>query len=572
MSTGEPQEGMILANGHVNNGTDGGLKIFKRDPQNRIFVNRGLHLDKIKFYGFDMDYTLAVYKSPDYEAMGFNLLKERLIQIGYPEAIRHFEYDPAFPVRGLWFDKTYGNLLKVDSYGNILVCVHGFQFLKPHEVAELYPNKYIHLDDKRIYVLNTLFNIPETYMLACVIDYFGGNKEYTKTKTGITMGSVHISFKSIFQDVRGAVDWLHLHGDMKTCTVANLDKYVHRDEKLPVLLDRIRQGSKCVLITNSGYEYTNKIMEYLLDFPEKHGKRHWTSYWDCVIVDAAKPLFFEDGTILRRVDTSTGYLSLGRHLGPINSGEIYSGGSCEVVSRLLGAKGSDVLYVGDHIFGDILKSKKIRGWKTFLIIPELSMELKVWTEKKQLFENLTKIEIALSDIYRHLDSSTNQRPDTSHISHSLRAIVHELDMSYGMLGSLFRSGSRQTFFASQVRRYADIYAASILNLLHYPFCYMFRAPAMLMPHEATVDHHTSAHEPEPQAVVNRSRSSTDAALETPTSKRSRASEDLPHAWPETPREMVHIHDDGDSEEEQDLSPYDNSSPDAEDKGQDGFSI
>lgn len=88
-----------------------------------------------------------------------------------------------------------------------------------------------------------------------------------------------------------------------------------------------------------------------------------------------------------------------------------------------------------------------------------------------------------------------------------------------------------------------------------------------MPHEATVDHHTSGHEPEPQPVVNRSRSSTDAALETPTCKRSRASEDLPHAWPETPREMVHIHDDGDSEEEQDFSPYDNSSPDAEDKAQ-----
>ena len=25
-----------------------------------------------------------------------------------------------------------------------------------------------------------------------------------------------------------------------------------------------------------------------------------------------------------------------------------------------------------------------------------------------------------------------------------------------------------------------------LNLLHYPFCYLFRAPAMLMPHESTV--------------------------------------------------------------------------------------
>ncbi len=41
----------------------------------------------------------------------------------------------------------------------------------------------------------------------------------------------------------------------------------------------------------------------------------------------------------------------------------------------------DVLYVGDHIFGDVLKSKKLRGWRTFLIIPELSDELNVWTTK-----------------------------------------------------------------------------------------------------------------------------------------------------------------------------------------------
>ena len=33
----------------------------------RVFVNRSLHLEKIKFYGFDMDYTLAEYKSPEYE-------------------------------------------------------------------------------------------------------------------------------------------------------------------------------------------------------------------------------------------------------------------------------------------------------------------------------------------------------------------------------------------------------------------------------------------------------------------------------------------------------------------------
>ena len=58
--------------------------------------------------------------------------------------------------------------------------------------------------------------------------------------------------------------------------------------------------------------------------------------------------------------------------------------------------------------------------------------------------------------------------------------IHEMDMQYGLLGSLFRSGSRQTHFASQVTRYADIYAASHLNLLHYPFFYLFKAPPMLV--------------------------------------------------------------------------------------------
>ena len=40
----------------------------------------------------------------------------------------------------------------------------------------------------------------------------------------------------------------------------------------------------------------------------------------------------------------------------------------------------------------------------------------------------------------------------------------------------------------KIIRYADIYAASVLNLLYYPTFYMFRSPAMLLPHESTVPH------------------------------------------------------------------------------------
>lgn len=75
-------------------------------------------------------------------------------------------------------------------------------------------------------------------------------------------------------------------------------------------------------------------------------------------------------------------------------------GSCDVFTELIGAKGKDVLYIGDHIFGDILKSKKIGGWRTFLIVPELVQELHVWTDKCQLFAQLQNLDIQLGDMYK----------------------------------------------------------------------------------------------------------------------------------------------------------------------------
>ena len=105
--------------------------------------------------------------------------------------------------------------------------------------------------------------------------------------------------------------------------------------------------------------------------------KSWQTYFDYTFVDARKPLFFNEGTVLRRVNKETGQLCIGKYEigGESQENVVYSGGNCEVLSRLIGAKGKDVLYVGDHIFGDVVKSKKIRGWRTFLIVPELDDEV-----------------------------------------------------------------------------------------------------------------------------------------------------------------------------------------------------
>ena len=93
---------------------------------------------------------------------------------------------------------------------------------------------------------------------------------------------------------------------------------------------------------------------------------------------------------------------------------IFCIGSVEVFSRMIGAKGKDVLYIGDHIFGDAMKSKKTRGWRTFLVIPELSQELHVWTDKRTLYNKVQDLDARLSEVYRQaylIEISILDNPD-----------------------------------------------------------------------------------------------------------------------------------------------------------------
>uniref|UniRef100_A0A668ARB7 5'-nucleotidase, cytosolic II, like 1 n=1 Tax=Myripristis murdjan TaxID=586833 RepID=A0A668ARB7_9TELE len=451
----------------------------------RVFVNRSLTLENIKCYGFDMDYTLAMYKSPDYEGLGFELLRDRLVSIGYPHELLRYTYDPSFPTRGLVFDTKYGNLLKVDSNGNILLSSHGFTFLKREEIQDYYPNRFIQRDDTdRFYILNTLFNLSETYIYACLVDLFTRCSRYTNLPKGYQHGDLFMSFRSMFQDVRDAMDYIHNTGSLKERTIKNLEKYVVKDPNLPVLLRRLKEVAKVFLATNSDYIFTEAIMQYLL---ESGSGPKWRSFFDLVVVDTRKPLFFAEGTVLRQVDTDTGKLRIGTYTGDLQHGTVYSGGSSDIVCDLLDVRGKDILYIGDHIFGDILKSKKRQGWKTFLVVPELSKELQVWKEKSHLFEELKRLDVFLM---MHLSCSATCVCFVD-MRGVLQVVTYRMDMAYGQMGSLLRSGARQTLFASQLMRYADLYSSTCVNLMHYPLNYLFMAPPVLvsrLPHTHTCTH------------------------------------------------------------------------------------
>src|SRR5688572_11228614 len=71
----------------------------------RVFVNRDLRMSSIEWVGFDMDYTLAIYRQSEMDRLSVELTVERLIRRGYPSSLLKLEYDTRFPIRGLLVDR-----------------------------------------------------------------------------------------------------------------------------------------------------------------------------------------------------------------------------------------------------------------------------------------------------------------------------------------------------------------------------------------------------------------------------------------------------------------------------------
>uniref|UniRef100_A0A8C9Q6R5 5'-nucleotidase domain containing 4 n=1 Tax=Spermophilus dauricus TaxID=99837 RepID=A0A8C9Q6R5_SPEDA len=290
------------------------------------------------------------------------LVGGRLVCTGYPHEVLRYSCDPSFPTRGLVFEALYGKLLKVHGHGDMLVAAHGFTFLSEKGTGWGFdPSKFIQRDDRQ------RFTLP-CPLLAC-----------PSCDTGYQHGNLFVSFRSLFQDVTEAMNSVHQSGCLKERTLDNLEKYVEQDVmRIPVLLGKIKEVGRVFLATNGSYQYMDAIMTYLFAAGEASPPAlPWRSYFDQIVVDTQKPCFFAEGMVLRQVNMimDSGKLRVGTYTGPPQHCAAHSG---DVVCELLGVRGKDILYIGDHISGDIVKSKKQQGWRTCLVVPELSRELGIW--------------------------------------------------------------------------------------------------------------------------------------------------------------------------------------------------
>ena len=430
------------------------LKIAQSIPErslspNDVFCNREMRLGSIRAIGFDMDYTLIQYHEPAFGELAFNGAKDKLVnKYGYPEEVLDLAFDFSYWRRGLIIDTNRGNFLKIDRHKYVRLAYHGFQPIDSDARKTIYSksfNKVMSFTEKSFVDMDTLFQIVDAHLFAHLVemkDRMGDSNKVLSSK----------SYAEMYKDIRACIDLCHRDGVIKDEVARDPTKYIVLDRGVIDMLRRYRDaGVNTFLLTNSLWEYTSVAMNYLYhetaDYdPAK--KDEWLQLFDLVIVGSCKPAFLLDPYLnLFRVDTKSGMLSNTDGLFDIEAlsspeesgasaflfkGKVFQGGNWQHLHALLEVEaGEDVLYVGDHLYSDVLRSKRTLGWRTAMIVPELEHEMKVFRQQvpleKQVAE-LRSLRDELSSYGDNLRSELNLATDESKkqdILNKLEMIAHD---------------------------------------------------------------------------------------------------------------------------------------------------
>jgi HAD superfamily 5'-nucleotidase-like hydrolase len=476
--------------------------------KNRVFCNRNLRMDSIEMIGFDMDYTLALYHQEKLEQLSISLTLEKLCaKHGYPESIKALTYDPRWAIRGLMVDRLNGHVFKMDRHAYVGRCYHGFRELDHDQRRAAYRNEKINLSSDRFEWIDTLFGLPEAVMYTTLVDW-------ADRQTGT------VDYDKLFGDIRTAIDEAHRDDTLKSVIKADLQSFIVKDPLLGETLHKFRSsGKKLFLLTNSLYDYTSVVMSYLLD-GERKAYPSWRNYFDIVIVGGAKPAFFNEMRPFVQIDTATNEpMGTNGEIKHLSRDKIYQGGNVIAFEQVTGIRGDQVLYIGDHIYGDILRLRKAHMWRTAMVLQELEREISVSDRLEAQIRDLDLLDrrhrnleseidyqtLRLKKIQRLLDDPTTSSPlrlrleeerkaaranidslrdRASLMTQEVDSLEARIDRAYNPhWGSCLREGNENSRFGEQVNDYADLYTSRVSNFGPYSPLRYFRAPRRPMPHE-----------------------------------------------------------------------------------------
>jgi HAD superfamily 5'-nucleotidase-like hydrolase len=452
----------------------------------KVFVNRILNMKKIKLIGLDMDHTLIRYHSEHFEALVYDLVKAQLIKTHhYPEAIMALKFNFHDAIRGLVIDRKNGNILKLSRYGAIRLSYHGTKAISFAEQKAIYRSIYVDLSDDNYMVIDTSFSIAFCVLYGQLVDL----KEELPDQLP--------SYSTIAQDVQLCVDRSHSDGSLKEIIRNDFNKYVIREpEVVEGLRHFIQHGKKIFILTNSEYDYAKSLLEYAIA-PFMHQDEQWSDLFEFVITLSNKPRFFYDNLRFLSINPDDG--SMQNIPGPITPG-IYQGGNAKKFADDLGLNGDEILYIGDHIYGDILRLKKDCNWRTALVVEELGEEIAaqlnalpiermiidgMMVKKEREQEYVTLCTRRIDEESSAYDEEIHQlQEEIVKLDRQITTLLQDESQFYNSRwGRVFRAGAEESYFAYQVERFACVYMEKISDLLGYSPMTYFRANKRSLPHD-----------------------------------------------------------------------------------------
>jgi len=404
-------------------------------------------------------------------------------------------------IRGLAIDLDEGNLVKATRFGYVIRAAHGTSFLSYDEVRRVYARTMVDLAEDRFEFINTLFSLSEASLYAQLVNLMDAGR--------IEKG---IGYRGLYQAVVAALDGAHSDGSIKDEIVADPDRFIEPDPPgVLALVDQLEAGKRLMLITNAEWEYTVRIMEHAFD-PYLPAGMSWRDLFEAIIVSADKPSFFTaDKQLYKVVDEDAALLR--PHIGEIEPGSVFFGGCAQQIEDFLGLSGDEILYVGDHLFGDVHFSKALLRWRTALILRELESEVAglqgfrdqeirletLMAEKSVLETEMSAVRLALQrERLGYAPPPEGVAADEARLA-ELRERIIALDEEITPLavaasrlrneawGPLMRAGIDKSLFARQVEKYADCYTSRVANFLDVsPFALM-RAARLDLPHDTWIE-------------------------------------------------------------------------------------
>src|SRR5690606_34767418 len=453
-----------------------------------IYVNRTLNMKQIAAIGFDMDYTLVRYDSEAFEQMTYKEIQKKLVEVkGYPEDIKNLKFKFDLAIRGLVIDKPLGNVLKLSTYSKVKHAYHGLKEVDFKTQQKVYQGLVIDLNDSDRYsIVDTTFSVSYCTMYMQIVDLKDSQPELALP-----------DYKTIENDILEALDISHRDGSLKSQVKKNVKKFIVQDEEAVMALERFKKhGKKLWVITNSDYEYSRLLLDYAINpFLEEH--KHWSELFNLVVTAAQKPRFFTDKMPLLQVDPKTGLMR--NHHGQIEDG-IYQGGTAQTLQKSSGLSGEQILYLGDHIYGDVLQIKKTCNWRTALVIDELLAEIDALEKSAVLSKEINTLMGEKILLEQKLDAifdrefEQGKKPDKEKVQAHFQKI-EKVDKKIGKLlrthsqffnpywGETMRAGVEPSRLAGQIEKYACIYMAKISDFAEYSPRTYYRPRKKTLPHE-----------------------------------------------------------------------------------------